>query len=141
MDARRGLIWGIKDSFLLYVGAIPDGICEVSGGVAPHSAGRFFFPPTHIEGAFAGTLRVTAYGGILDVTVASPRIISSVDGQELVVETLDNARPVMRVASLQSVESDGAGIAEYEATLLADAGSWLGDAYAVGTRLDRVTVV
>jgi hypothetical protein len=90
---------------------------------------------------YTGVLTVTAYGGILGVTVANPRIVESSDGPVLVVDTLDASAPVLRVASLRVVEPAPPGVIEYEAALLDTGRAWLGDAYAVGTTLDRVTVV
>lgn len=138
---QRGLIWGIKDSFLRYVAGIADGVCELSDGAAPYSPGRFLFPARGTGTAYAGVLSVTAYGGILGVTVAQPHIAHTAHGRRLAVRTLDPAHPVLHVAELEPAADTAPGTVEYTARLLGEAVSWLGDAYAAGTELDRVTLL
>jgi len=138
---ERGLIWGIKDSFLRYVAGITDGVCELSDGAAPYSPGRFLFPTRGTDDTYAGVLSVTAYGGILGVTVAQPHIAHTSYGLRLAVRTLDSTRPVLHVAALEPAADTPPDTVEYRALLLGEAVSWLGDAYAAGTELDRVTLL
>jgi hypothetical protein len=78
------LTWGFKEAFRVYVsGSIAKGEWQALDG-ATYSTPNFAFndgvgsvAPTGAEGeiVFAGGMRFTGHGGILDTTVANPRLV------------------------------------------------------------------
>jgi hypothetical protein len=71
------LTWGFKESFRSYIsGTIANGEWEVTDG-ATYATPNFGFSGgtgTYGDVAFGGAIRFTGHGGILDTTVANPRI-------------------------------------------------------------------
>lgn len=73
-----GLVWGIKDSFLAYVGRMPDTSVSLAPGSGQLPDGRFYFSPDPDAPAggfwFRGGFRLRAHGGLLDLSLADPRV-------------------------------------------------------------------
>ncbi|WP_176697502.1 HtaA domain-containing protein [Arthrobacter koreensis] len=81
-----GLVWGLKESFLAYVAGCPDGSVELSPGTGQLPDGSFYFSPDPDAPAaalhFRGGVRLRAHGGMLDVSLADPRV-EGTDGRLL----------------------------------------------------------
>jgi hypothetical protein len=85
-DQTFGLLWGIKSSFVGYVGRMPDGRSVLEAGARSLDAGRIVFPPlrsawrTTLDNAeerfweFGGSVCFSGHFGMLHVLIASPTI-------------------------------------------------------------------
>jgi len=86
-----GLVWGIKESFLDYVRNWPGSTVDLAPGSGWLPDGRVYFSPDPqrppISCRFRGGVRLRAHGGLLDVTIADPRIESHDQGYVLTAET------------------------------------------------------
>lgn len=86
-----GLAWGIKDSFLEYVERWPESSVELAPGTGRLPDGRFYFTPDpeRPDGQwwFRGGVRLRAHGGLLDVSLADPRLERGAAGPVLTAET------------------------------------------------------
>ena len=143
----RGMRWGIKASFLAYVGHLPDAAMSATDG-AVHSPEGFVFPLEDAsdfdartgsgELRFRGDVRLRGHGGMLAVRFANPRVTVDDAGPWLSVE--DAAGTRLRLAALGTPRSaDGGGI-EIPAALTAEAVTCFNDVYPEGTELDPVVV-
>lgn len=86
-----GLAWGIKGSFLEYVERWPESSVELAPGTGRLPDGRFYFTPDpeRPDGQwwFRGGVRLRAHGGLLDVSLADPRLERGAAGPVLTAET------------------------------------------------------
>lgn len=93
------LTWGFKESFRAYIdGSIANGEWTVADG-ATYDTPAFGFPsvsgrldPSGSVG-FAGSVRFTGHGGILDTTIANPVVVLRAQGDSLLL--LDVSGPTM----------------------------------------------
>ncbi|UOQ56029.1 HtaA domain-containing protein [Leucobacter allii] len=144
------LHWGVKASFLGYLGAMPDG--EVTP-LAPAELldGRTLrFPEIGTGGAagagsrrFAGGVRFTGHGGVLDLVIAEPALESGDGPDGWIVTIADPYAPGARLALATVGPIDeragrtvGGGVALTEA----GADLFFGP-YVAGTPLDDIAVV
>lgn len=142
------LAWGIKQSFREYVAGLPDGTTELLDG-ATLIDDEFVFPATDEPTAFRGAVRFRGHDGLLDVTVANPRVVpEDGDASIYVAEVVggNSAASETKIARLHIDESntgdrftEGAVFANVTLTTLG--GRLLGGVYAVGTNLDPVRLV
>lgn len=105
-----GLAWGIKDSFLAYVERWPEASVEMAPGTGRLPDGRFYFTPDpeRPEGAlwFRGGVRLRAHGGLLDVSLADPRVETRGTARVLTAETwVEGAWTRIGFAELQWAET------------------------------------
>lgn len=159
-DAR--LEWGFKESFRAYVsGSIANGewqaadgatyatpsftFGEGAGAVAPGSAG--------VELRFAGSIRFTGHGGILDTTVSAPLVVLDGSGSGLLVldvvgttqEGADVAAQGVEFAALdlaaatRAVEDGVLTVDGIRAALTEDGAAAFGT-YPAGEVLDPITI-
>ncbi|UFS59157.1 HtaA domain-containing protein [Subtercola endophyticus] len=136
----RRLEWAVKPSFVAYVEALPDGLVEVGGGVTRTSDGRFVFGADAGSGefGFVGSVHFFGHHGVLDVTLADPRI--EVVGDEFVV-TVDVQGERVRVATVEQLLEDGNDVLSASGVEATDDGaSLLGGVYQAGTPLDNLTI-
>ena len=106
------LDWGFKESFRAYIdGAIANGEWTVDEG-ATYATPTFSFPgvsgrvdPRDPNGSvsFAGSVRFTGHGGILDTTIANPVLVVRGDGTGLLL--LDVSGPTMDGDEVAVVEA------------------------------------
>ncbi|OCI33244.1 HtaA domain-containing protein [Oerskovia enterophila] len=94
------LQWGVKESFRSYItGNIAKGGIQTSGGATGAASDRYTFPQS-AKSAFdtgarqgtvdyAGTVRFTGHGGVLDVRLTNPRIVAT-GGQATLVADVDS---------------------------------------------------
>src|SRR5690606_41148339 len=74
------LTWGIKRSFIRYIGSLPDTAHAAVDGAYLGETSFFTFPVdataanTPAVVRFRGSLRIRAHGGMLDVLIADPWI-------------------------------------------------------------------
>jgi hypothetical protein len=107
------LTWGFKESFRAYIdGSIANGEWTVADG-ATYNTPSFGFPagsghvdPRDPNGsvAFAGSVRFTGHGGILDTTVANPVLVVRPDGTGLLL--LDVSGPTMEGDEVTVTEAE-----------------------------------
>jgi hypothetical protein len=107
------LSWGFKESFRAYIdGSIANGEWTVADG-ATYDTPSFGFPaetgrvdPRDPNGsiAFAGAVRFTGHGGILDTTVANPVLVVRPDGTGILL--LDVSGPTMEGDEVTVTEAE-----------------------------------
>lgn len=117
--AGGSLRWAISSSFVNYItGPIAQGEIQVAGG-ATRSGGQFQFgqaagstynPATGLGSVgYTGTVRFTGHHGVLNVTIASPRVeVTSASAATLFV-THDGARVPFASINLASAAKTSAG--------------------------------
>ena len=151
------LEWGVKQAFRSYVtGPIARGSITVSSGAA-YSAGRFVFlqdggnaNPVSGTGTahYDGVVRFVGHGGILDVTMANPRVALEGAGRASLVMTVNGTSTAIATvdvdAGTRSTRGGAVTIAGAPATLTS-AGARVfsyngGGFYPAGTVMDPVTV-
>lgn len=103
-----GLVWAVKDSFLAYLGRMPDLQSSVTDGAIMTSTGAYFFPTRSTENydattgrgviEFAGDVRFSGHHGMMFVRLAQPRIEFGADGTTLSVS--DSSGPDGRLPLL-----------------------------------------
>lgn len=89
-----GLYWGIKASFLDYIGRLPDGSVSVGAGALPASGGTIVFSPetgiplgsTPLR--FRGEVHFVGHVGLLKLLVADPWI--EISGERAVLSVRPN---------------------------------------------------
>jgi len=128
------LVWGIKASLLAYARGMGGGDVQHEGAVKEPSG--YAFPGTDGEGhTFSGSVRITAHGGIMDVTLADPAVVPDGDRWLLTVAGPAGADR-LAVASIESLtEQDGFLVAAGTAMTAAGADLFAGP-YGPGTPLD-----
>ncbi len=133
------LEWAIRKSFVAYVEGLPDGGVEVEGGASRAASGAFVFPS--VEGgalAFAGAVRFHGHGGVLDVTIADPRIEPQGDSAAVTV-ALGTGR--IRFATVgELTRSDTDDLRSVDVAVTDDGAYVLGGVYEPGTALDPFTI-
>ncbi|GHF22291.1 HtaA domain-containing protein [Pseudolysinimonas yzui] len=157
------LTWGFKESFRAYIdGSIANGEWTVADG-ATYDTPDFGFPaesgrvdPRQPNGsiAFAGSVRFTGHGGILDTTVARPVVVIHPDGTGVLL--LDVSGPTMEGDQVSVVEAefldidltgqnltpvDGVIRIDAAPTTLTSDGAVAFPNYEAGTAFDPITVV
>ena len=149
------LTWGFKESFRSYIsGTIANGEWTVSDG-ATYETPDFGFAGgtgTFGEVAFDGAIRFTGHGGILDTTVANPRIIWGGASGTLYLDvsgTTQEGDPVDETAvpfadltfgEEIGVDADGDLRFEDVAATLTDEGAAAFGTYESGEPLDPLTI-
>ncbi|MDR6688769.1 hypothetical protein J2Y41_004365 [Arthrobacter sp. 1088] len=91
---RGSLTWAVRDSLLRYVTVVARGSYTVEGGATITTDGAFAFPlrrAVQTDGqwhlSFAGSVRLTAHHGFLDVLIADPELVTGHEGGMLSART------------------------------------------------------
>lgn len=155
------LTWGFKESFRAYVsGTIANGEWTVADGAEYETptfswtgGGRYDPETGELDLDFAGSVRFTGHGGVMDTTIANPRVLVDGDGAQLLLDvagTTQDGTPVAAVAvafadldltGIQPTEDGGTVTwAEVPATLTAEGAAAFGT-YPAGEALDAITLV
>lgn len=142
------LRWGIKSSFLGYVGRMPDGKAYLGGGAAANERNELFFPLTSAENgtfAFGGTVTFTGHFGMLYVQVAEPAIVVRDGEAEMTVadpESKDGKRVRLVTFALTgpSVEDDVERWAATEVVLAPEGVELFGEVYQAGEQFEPLTI-
>ncbi|MET4225833.1 HtaA domain-containing protein [Oerskovia enterophila] len=157
------LQWGVKESFRSYItGNIAKGGIQTSGGATGAASGRYTFPQS-AKSAFdtaarqgtvdyAGTVRFTGHGGVLDVRLTNPRIIATGGQANLVADVdskdIDGGSFVQAGVTIATLDLSAAKVTTANGTttygavpaVLTAAGvPAFGSFYAAGDALDPVT--
>lgn len=158
-DAR--LEWGFKEAFRAYIsGSIANGEWHVLDGAAYATPSFTFFGdgainPATAEGelSYAGGIRFTGHGGILDTTVSNPRVvIIDADRAQLVLDVIGTTQDGVAVeaegivfadldlaAATRSAQGGQLSITNAPATLTATGADAFGT-YPAGEEFDPVTI-
>jgi hypothetical protein len=153
------LDWGFKESFRAYIdGSIANGEWTTADGATYETplfswaggTGGYDAETGDADLAFAGSVRFTGHGGVLDTTVANPRIVIDGDRAVLLLDisgTTQDGEPVSSTGvefaelDLAQAEAGGGGdlvsFAGIPATLTA-AGAAAFGTYETGTAFDPV---
>ncbi|MFM9877450.1 MAG: HtaA domain-containing protein [Rhodoglobus sp.] len=152
------LTWGFKESFRSYIsGTIANGEWIVANGTTYETPDFGWAGGTgRLENgvgelAFAGSIEFTGHAGVLDTTVANPRLV--LDGSSTATLVLDVSGTTQQgdavdeqAVAFASVDISGAEYGEGTVTItdapavLTDAGSVAFGTYAPGETLDPITV-
>jgi hypothetical protein len=155
------LTWGFKESFRAYIdGSIANGEWAVADG-ATYDTPSFGFPagsgrvdPRDPNGsiAFAGSVRFTGHGGILDTTVANPVLVLQPDGTGLLLldvsgPTMEGDEVTVTEAEFLDVDLTGQNLTPVDGVITIDAapttltadGAVAFPNYEVGTEFDPLT--
>lgn len=107
------LRWAVRESLLGYVTRIARGTYEVSGGASEGDGGVFAFPLRSAvqEGAdwrlsFAGSVRLQAHHGLMDILIADPEIVVGPDGGVLATHLADQPDGLLAVVALDAAEAE-----------------------------------
>lgn len=139
------LCWGIKRSFREYVGAIEDGSVSTAED-AREQDGEIWFPHDGSDQPlyFSGSVTLSAYGGMMEVTLADPRITLRDTAWALSVREPGDARPDharVGVCDLVFLERADAGrTVAFRAKLAASGVRLFDGVYPAGTPMDDVRV-
>ncbi|WP_460774683.1 HtaA domain-containing protein [Microbacterium sp. GXF7504] len=126
------LVWGVKASLLAYVRGMGGGAVETTGVVKEPSG--FAFPGTDGDGhTFSGSVRLTAHGGIMDVTLADPAIVPDGEHWQLTVAHGDGRLAVAAIDAL--TDRDGFLVAS-GTVMTAEGANLFAGPYGPGTPLD-----
>jgi hypothetical protein len=147
------LTWGFKESFRSYIsGTIANGEWEVSDGATYETPDFGFSGGVGDFGdvAFEGAIRFTGHGGILDTTVANPRITWGADSGTLYLDVSgttqegdpvdETAVPFAALTLGAPVASDGGIRFEDVAAILTDEGAAAFGTYESGEALDPLAI-
>jgi hypothetical protein len=141
MTNPRGprLEWALKPSFVAYVEGLPDGVVEVERGAARGADGSFVFPAVAGDTwAFEGAVRFHGHAGVLDVTIADPRIQATGTSWDLTI-ALGAAR--IRFATIGGLTATAPGVMSSTDVAATDDGAYvLGAVYPAGTPLHPFTI-
>jgi len=157
-DAK--LVWGFKESFRAYIdGSIANGEWTTEGGVSYATPSFTWTGGTggaDADGAldvqYAGSVRFTGHGGVLDTTIANPRVVIDGDRAVLLLDVTGTTQAGEAVSqtAVEFAELDLAGVegttdgdtvtwSDVPATLTA-AGAAAFGTYPEGEALDPVTI-
>ena len=158
---KATLTWGFKESFLAYLDStIANGAWELSPEVTEGDQGFVFtarsgdFDAQALEGAvdFGGSIRFTGHEGVLDTTVANPRVEFTAEGAFLVLDvsgTTQGGEPVNEEGVLfASIDLDGATVTSGNGATsitnapvtLTEAGAAAFGTYPAGEALDPISL-
>ncbi|KHK97821.1 hypothetical protein LK09_10075 [Microbacterium mangrovi] len=145
------LQWAIRDSLLSYVTRIARGTSEVSGGAQEGEGGTFRFPLTRAvqEGAdwrlsFAGSVRLRAHHGHLDILIQDPEVAIGPEGGVLATHVAGAPDALLPLVALSPAEPLGADgrlqWSDVEAALAGNAVEMFGSVYAAGTEMAPIGI-
>mgnify|MGYP001267567346 CR=1 FL=1 len=132
VDAAE-LDWGFKESFRAYLdGSIANGGWETADGATYATplfsftgAGSYDAETGDTELDFAGSIRFTGHGGVLDMTVANPRVVVNGDRAVLLLDITGETQDG-RTVSAPGVEFVELDLEAAERTEDGDAIAWTG---------------
>lgn len=110
------LDWGVKEEFREYIESTPAGQIEVAGGAAEAEDGTYRFPVvsgSYDEGSeknevqYAGSVEFTKYGGVLDITIANPKVVLEGDAGAIFAEVTSGSSDYGEIGL---VELDATGV-------------------------------
>jgi hypothetical protein len=143
---RTVLHWSIKTTFVDYVNRLPDGRCDLEGGVTQAEDG-LAFPAAATEGGhgheqFSGTVVFTGHHGLLRISIADPCIEHDGRAGRLTIADPDWPGRRMQLASFERTPADGhdAAWTGSRVELTSDGADLFYLAYAAGDGLDDFVV-
>ena len=152
MSGVTHLSWGLKTSFLTYVGRVPQSEVLVLGGADfDPTRHEFVFPAVDVAGGpedarlrFAGELQIVAHAGLLRLALSDPMVV--VDGAQATLVCTDRSNGAERAevcAIGRAPWPPTLGDREWQAPLeLAETGVHLfGDNYPAGEALAPLCLI
>lgn len=137
---QLALEWGVKESFVAYIEALPDGLIEARNGAARRED-VFVLSGQRMDDdsfRFIGTIHFYGHHGVLDVTLDEFRLESSARRLVLSAEVSGVRIPI---AELTNVAADGGAILDSDSVTLTDDGAAvLGGVYPPGASLAPLTI-
>lgn len=147
-----GLTWGIKQSFMRYLGALDDARIGLGDGASMLDMGAFSFgfeastvDPSGETGTFdfRGTVELSAHGGMLALHLRNPRVVVSSTGAVLSIEGAPGAASErLHLCTMEdgSYESLGPDLfwSSQHVLLTQEGESAFGGQYAAGQQLDPI---
>lgn len=134
------LVWPLRNSFVAYIEALPDGIVQACSG-ARRRGRDFIFPGRRKAGGafgFDGELHFAGHHGTLDITLESLEV--QPDGENATLWTVVSGFR-MPMATMTGVQASGAVLLRSDAVKLTDDGAHvLGGVYAPGADLEPLTI-
>jgi hypothetical protein len=145
--ALRGMMWGIKSSFVDYIAGMPDGAMSVTDG-AVAADGGFLFPVIDHEDfdrstglgllRFGGDVRFRAHNGVLSVRIAHPELVADGDGARILIR--DVRDEPLELAWLGMPEPLAGGGLRIPAMLAPAGVPYFNDVYPQGSELDPILI-
>jgi hypothetical protein len=156
-----GLIWGIKRSFIDYIGSLPDGSVSAADGASVLHSGLFCFAPDDAAGPrdaeagysaapgtgvlrFRGDVRLGGHHGMLLVRLLDPWVTFTGGTGVLSISTGGSSHDRTTVAFLRAAaprEFEGFLLWEHVEVVISPEGSELFDGqYAAGQPMDPLTI-
>lgn len=143
----KGMRWGVKSSFVSYVARMPDGAMSVTGGAVDTDDG-FVFPVRDSSEfdtrtgsgtlRFEGDLRFRAHGGMMQVRLADPEVLTTEHGAWLSV--LDASGKRISLCHLGAPRAAEGGGIEIPTALTAEGVPYFNDVYTEGTPLEPIVI-
>jgi hypothetical protein len=127
------LEWGIRESFVQYVEALPDGVVAIGDDVRRRNGA--FVLRGHVDGAeadFTGAVRFSGHLGVLDVAMDGVALRGI--GDRAAVWTSVGGYPV-ELAAVGQVHEQAGTLRADEVSLTADGAALLGGVYQAGAAL------
>ena len=121
----HALRWGIKKSLHEYVRSA-EGSIEVADGARLDGDEVIFPADDGVEGAFTGSVRFLAHGGMMDWRLAAPH--------------LEDGGSIVTIGGRRGARVQFASVEAGEVSLTLDGAILLGNFYAPGTALDPLRV-
>lgn len=146
-----GLYWGVRESFLSYIVANPDGQIYGENGVETDGQGTFRFPiidfqPTATNWTLScnGLLQFVAHMGMLNFAISRPRLALTTEGGLLSIDSGNGERRgVVCVESLPPtvMESEWLVFPPLKTFLTPEGAALFGDSYEPGTEFDPINLL
>lgn len=139
------LVWPIKASLVTYVRGEDGGSVTATLGASEDAAGFHFTgePGDGVILRFGGTVKFSAYDGVLDITIANPWLEPAESGWLLTVSSGGDAAARTTLASVATLEQDADRSLCGDGVLLTHAGLDLFafGPYGVGTPFDPLVII
>lgn len=148
LRADLGFAWGVKETFLSYVRAMPGGFIGCGGGAGVTNTDEFFFPLADVSSAehvlrleFRGEVKFIAHQGLMTVTLKDPIINMQAHQAALSVRAGEGQIAIATIELPEMVDDDGVAMWRNATTRLAGNGpEMFGGNYVLGETLAPLTL-
>lgn len=151
--------WGVRESFRNYIENLaPDGEIKLSGGTTRNGDGTFRFPVRgghadlatgHVDVRLRGSVSFSAHDGVLDITIADPRVVIDAGEATVYAELTSGseAHPGIGLANLSPggveplISEDAIEWDAVPATFTEEAAEVFGPQYVADPAMDPLSLV